>query len=126
MSFGKELILDVADVRPDIKLLNDKAYLRLFIKDLLETINMKPWGRTKFQRLIDCPDHLSGTSFVQFLHTSSLTCHICDKSKTLYLNLFSCGPYRWEDVVEVVSRYFGGETISMTVVDRRNADGFDD
>jgi len=107
--FGYHIMVDCSDIQCDIELLNNKDYLKSFIKDMLKATDMTAWGSPVLQRLtVDegFPEHLSGYSIVQLIHTSSLTVHICDLSKTLYFDLFSCKSFKNEDVLDVIDLYF--------------------
>ena len=118
MVWGHQILLDVYDLNCNGEFLNHTGYLRLFIKDLLKAVGMKAWGRPKIMRLTNCADELSGTSIVQLLHTSSLVVHICDKTRTMYLDLFSCSDFHAAQVGAVIFKYFGGTVSGCRVVDR--------
>lgn len=119
--WGYSIACDCSGLACHIDLLNSEAYLKDFIKSLLEKVDMVAWGEPLLMSL-SCddgfPEHLSGYSVVQLIHTSSLTVHINDLTKTMYLDLFSCKSFKNEDVIEVIEHYFKPQNIRVNFLTR--------
>jgi len=60
------------------------------------------------QEYEDDPDHLKGTSAVQFIRTSNVTIHVLDKMRRVYLNIFSCKKFDEAVAKVVVKKFWGG------------------
>jgi len=48
----------------------------------------------------------SGYTLVQLIETSNITAHFCEETNDMYLDVFSCKPFRPEDVESVVNQHF--------------------
>lgn len=115
-------MLDCSSLKVPKSLLNDEDYLKYFIADVLKASDMTAWGDPVLMRLREedgHPKHLSGYSIVQLIHTSSLTVHICDETKQLYFDLFSCKPFKNEDIVIVLKNYFDPKSIKVSYLTRQ-------
>ena len=123
--WGWQLIIDAGKLLCDTKLLNDVDYLKRFITDLLVTVDMKAWNEPVIMKLTDTngtfPNSLSGYTIVQLLHTSSLTLivHLCDKTSTLYLDLFSCRQFETKKAIEVLHHYFQPQSVRVNFLTRQ-------
>ena len=110
--YGKELILDLHNC--DIDRFNRRDLTSFFVL-LCERINMIPedlhfWDYEddpKDERLTD-PDHLVGTSAVQFIRTSNITIHTLDRLARVYLNIFSCKDFDEIEIINFSKWFFSG------------------
>jgi S-adenosylmethionine/arginine decarboxylase-like enzyme len=116
-AWGSELMVDVATELPR-ELLASQAYLDRFLFDAVQAANMVPWGKPHFQRLDNCPEQLVGYSAVQFIHTSSLTIHVCELVGRVYINLFSCGDFETERIMGVINDAFKPTAVRKFFVTR--------
>jgi S-adenosylmethionine/arginine decarboxylase-like enzyme len=120
--WGYHLMLDCKELSCEFDLLNDEQYLRDFVKEMLVATDMKPWGEPLIARLTDddgtFPDALSGFTVVQLLHTSNLTLHICDLTRTLYFDLFSCKRFSQEKAIDVIKKFFDPQGVRVTYLTR--------
>ena len=86
--------------------------IQAFIDDLIIQIDMKKMGLLHTHCLPDTDlnrkKDIVGYSFCQFIETSSIVGHICETSRTLYLDVFSCKSFDADIVKNVVIKYFGG------------------
>ncbi len=122
MNYGKELILDMHDVK-NTKLFTRKGIKRFMI-ELCDIIDMERedlhfWDELytpKKDRFTE--EHLIGTSAVQFITTSNITIHTLDKMKRVYLNIFSCKNFKKKDVRDFCQKYFDGKVINCNTVKR--------
>lgn len=120
--YGKEVILDLHEC--DITKFNRKE-LRRYFKELCLMIDMERcdlhfWDYVGVpQEEIDSePDHLVGTSAIQFIKTSNITIHTLDRSARVFLNIFSCKDYDADIVVEFSKTFFNGEVVNLTEIER--------
>ena len=120
-SYGKELILDLHDCDP--KTFTRKS-IKKFCKELCELIYMErcefhfwdyegdPEGYAK------APDHLKGTSAIQFITTSDIRIHALDKLKQAYINIFSCKDFNPHIAKVFTANWFQGEIVKSEVIER--------
>ena len=122
MNYGKELILDMHNVK-NIKLLTRKG-IRRFMIELCDIIDMERedlyfWDELYTPKKYKFTDeHLIGTSAIQFITTSNITIHTLDVMKRIYLNIFSCKSFKSKDVRDFCKKYFDGKIITCKVIDR--------
>jgi len=121
-SYGKEVIMDLYDC--DISKFN-REDIEIYFKELCGLIDMEKcdlhfWdyvGCTQ-EEIDEEPDHLIGTSAVQFIRTSTIVIHTLEILKTIYLNVFSCKDFEPEDVVQFSQKFFKGKLKNSTTIDR--------
>ncbi len=119
--YGKELIMDIHDCDPGM--FTRKA-LRKYLKQVcaimkMERADLQWWdyhGQKKEYK--EAPDHLKGTSLVQFISTSDIVIHTLDVYKKMFINLFSCKDYDSEQVRKFTVKYFKGELARIVVLER--------
>ncbi len=122
MNYGKELILDMHDVK-NTKLFTRKG-IKKFMIQLCKIIDMERedlhfWderGVPIEERFTE--EHLIGTSAIQFITTSNVTIHTLDVMKRVYLNIFTCKDFKPEDARDFCKEYFNGKIIKYLVIDR--------
>ena len=111
MNYGKELILDLHECNP--KKFNRKS-LRKFFGEMCELLNMEAcdlhfWDYHGYAKEYeDAPDHLKGTTAIQFISTSNITIHCLDVLKSVYLNIFSCKNFDRLKAMNFCKDYFEG------------------
>lgn len=111
-SFGKELILDLNDCNPATF---TREHIEQFFIDLCEKIDMERCDLHWWDFRDDpphvyemAPDHLKGTSAIQFIMTSNITIHTLDVLGNVFLNIFSCKDFDPEVVRQFSMERFGG------------------
>lgn len=120
--FGKELILDLHNCDPN---LFTRGAIKKFFLALCDVINMEAcdvhfWDYTDDPESYDeAPEHLKGTSAIQFIQTSNITIHTLDELKAVYLNIFSCKDFSNKDAEYFCKVYFKGEVVKSTVIERK-------
>ena len=120
-NYGKELILDVHHC--DTSKFNRRD-LTFFFNKLCKLLDMIPedlyfWdyeGEEEFKE-VD-PDHIVGTSAVQFIRTSNITIHTLDRLARVYLNIFSCKDFEGLKVMILVDEFFNGDIVSNQKITR--------
>jgi len=120
--FGKELIIDLHEC--DRSKFNRKD-LEKFCIELCDLIDMNREA-IHFWDYTDCPeeyekapDHLKGTSLVQFISTSNITIHALDVTGDIYFNIFSCKSFKEEDVIKFIVSFFNALRVGKNVVIER-------
>lgn len=120
-SYGKELILDLAECDPATF---NRASIRRFCEELCRQIDMEP-ADLHFWDDVGVPEdeqqtepHLKGTSAVQFITTSNITIHTLDILRTVYVNLFSCKAFDESVAISLAAGWFKGTVIQSHVVRR--------
>lgn len=118
--YGKETIIDLYGC--DVAKFNRKE-LRKYFKKLCVLIDMERcdlhfWDYVGVpQEEIDAePDHLIGTSAVQFIKTSNIVIHTLDRLGKVFINIFSCKDYDTNTVIEFSKTFFGGRVKNNTEV----------
>jgi S-adenosylmethionine/arginine decarboxylase-like enzyme len=108
--WGYHLMVDCGELGVSAEALNDVERIKAFMRELLDVAGMRAWGEPVLARLTpedgEFPDGLSGYTCVQLLHTSNACLHLCDLTKKLFFDLFSCKAFDQAAVVGVVEKYF--------------------
>jgi len=117
--FGKLLILDCDDCKG---IIDHKNYIQTFIDNLVEEMGMKKKGDTIFEYFEDNDYNrqrdIVGYSVVQIISLSNITIHINEISRTMYLDVFTCGDLNEEKVISLVNDYFKPTKIKNKVITR--------
>jgi len=91
-SFGTLLIFDCKDCSSIY--FNDKNMLQYFIDTIIKIMNMKAVGNTIYEYFpsnqFNIDNDLVGYSITQIISMSSITIHICELSKRVYIDIFTC------------------------------------
>lgn len=120
-NYGKELILDLYNCNVDKFTRKD---LKQYFIQLCKVIDMKRcklcfWDyKGEEEEYEKAPDHLKGTSAIQFISTSNITVHALDVLQRVYINIFSCKDFDENIAIEFSENWFGGETKNKTCVER--------
>ncbi len=122
MNYGKELILDIHDVK-NTKLFT-RRNIRKFMIELCDLIDMERedlhfWDELytpKKDRFTE--EHLIGTSAVQFITTSNITIHTLDVMKRTYINIFTCKPFNEKLAIKFCKNWFDGKIITQRLINR--------
>jgi len=120
-SYGKEVILDLHSCDPSK--FTRKSIERYFI-ELCEWIDMERcdlhfWDYKGYpEEYEQAPDHLKGTTAIQFIKTSNITIHTLDVLKKVFLNIFSCKNFDHAMVEDFSRRWFKGRTYNITIIER--------
>jgi S-adenosylmethionine/arginine decarboxylase-like enzyme len=64
-------------------------------------------------------DNKLGYTLVQLIETSNIAAHFVEETNDFYLDVFSCKPFREQDVKDVVIEYFRPESIESTFLERQ-------
>lgn len=119
-NYGKELILDIHNCNRPFTRKYIKTFLIGLCDDILkmERADLHFWGYRNEEEKMKAPEHLAGTSAVQFITTSNVTIHTLDKLKVVYLNIFTCAELDQEEVSLFCIGYWGGNIVNNTLIER--------
>lgn len=119
MVFGVELLVDCKNCRGNI---TNEEYIQLFIDELVLKMEMKKKGRTLFEYFEDNEYNrerdIVGYSVVQIISLSNITLHINEISKSMYINIFTCGNLDEDKIIKLIRSYFNPEHHRCLMVER--------
>lgn len=117
--FGKHLIIDAKDAKGELK---DRNHIQNFINELVLKLGMEKKGDTIFEYFEDNEFNrhrdIVGWSVVQIISLSSIVIHINEISKTIYLDVFTCGNLNDLMVICLFSEYFKVSTMKKKIIIR--------
>ncbi len=102
----------------DRKLMQDAGAIVDFVHQLCDLIKMRRYGETQVVYFGDDP-RVTGFSMTQLIETSLISAHFADASCAIYLDVFSCAPYKPEDVVDFAAQFFKAKSHHLHVVERQ-------
>lgn len=114
--WGIASAIDIYNCDPD-KIRDDK-FIRKFVAELCEFIEMKRFGETQVVHFGE-DERVAGFSMVQLIETSLISAHFANLTNTTYLDVFSCKPYDPEKVRYFAQNFFGGSHSILNVTLRR-------
>lgn len=121
--FGSLLIFDCKECNSIY--LNDKIILQYYIDELIKIMNMKKVGNTTFEYFepndFNIEKDLVGFSITQIISMSSITIHICEGSKSVYIDIFTCSTIN-DDIIfkitNLINYIFNPTTINHKLIYR--------
>ena len=120
--YGKEVIIDLKDCNPAkfTRTLIEDYFIELCDRIDMERRDLFWWDYAGYpEAYAAAPDHLKGTSAVQFIRTSNITIHTLDVLKTCHLNIFSCKDFDPQVAIDFSVEFFEGVlTREPAIVDR--------
>ena len=78
--------------------IRDAEYIKQYVKDLCDLIEMKRFGERQVIHFGEDPK-VSGFSMTQLIETSLISGHFANNTNAAYLDIFSC---KWYDVEQMV------------------------
>jgi len=108
--------VDIYECDPDK--IRDAGFIRQFVVDLCDLIEMKRFGETQVVHFGE-DERVAGYSMVQLIETSLISAHFANQSNTVYLDVFSCKPYEPETVRRFAQITFGGKSSRLNVTLRQ-------
>jgi len=95
-----------------------------YFRQLCDLIKMKREA-LHFWDYEDCPeekeiapDHLVGTSGIQFISTSNVTIHTLEILKQVFINIFTCKDFTPEFALKFTEQYFQSTQSRTTIITR--------
>ena len=115
--FGTHLILDADCCEGNI---TSKEHIQEFINKLVEDMEMKKVGNTIYEYFEDNDYNrerdIVGYSVVQIISLSSITIHINEISRTIYLDVFTCSSLDETQVCLLFSDFFNPTKIKKQLI----------
>jgi len=102
-SWGYHLILNIAQCNDNV---TKKDCIRAFSKDLLDAIEMVPYGDPVIVHFAEHIPDAAGYSLVQLLMTSALAGHFVDIDLTAYIDIFSCKEFDEAKAIDIIKQHF--------------------
>jgi S-adenosylmethionine/arginine decarboxylase-like enzyme len=106
--YGRHVMVDATQCNSRLLELKD---INEFVAELVKRIDMVAFGDIVSARFGGGIE--TGISAVQLIETSCISLHTNDKALDLYLDVFSCKDFKVGDVVDVVTEYFGPESMNV-------------
>lgn len=97
--------------------IRDAEYIKRFVVDLCELIEMKRFGETQVVHFGE-DEKVAGFSMIQLIETSLISAHFVNLTNTTYLDVFSCKAYDPEIVRNFSQEYFNGSHSNLNVTFR--------
>ena len=110
--WGQHLIVDMGGC--DRSAVGDEMAIRRFCRELVERIEMTPYGDPIVEHFAKHDPRVSGYTLVQLIETSSITAHFVDMTGDVYLDVFSCKAFSIADVLAVCRSHFSPTTLHHT------------
>jgi S-adenosylmethionine/arginine decarboxylase-like enzyme len=92
----------------------DAEYIKQFVKDLCELIEMKRFGETTVVNF-GTEERVAGFSMTQLIETSLISAHFANASRAIYLDVFSCKPFPPYQVAEFAKERFESSDYSINI-----------
>lgn len=100
--------------------IRDATNIYNFNKALVQRIDMKAYGPPQIVHF--GTGNKAGYTLVQLIETSNICAHFVEETNDFYLDVFSCKPFRQEDVDAVIQRYFQPTSIQSYTLLRQAQD----
>lgn len=114
--WGWHLLLDCSGM--DARAINDPLTIEVFIRKLVNDIDMVPIGEPQIMWCDTHEEVKKGYTFIQIIETSNIIGHLCSFDNTGYIDVWSCKPYDPEIAIKLVKWYFNPKAIRTQFVER--------
>jgi len=113
---GNHLIIDAIEV--DSKVLDDKKFIRNFLKELPKVINLTTLTKPKVIRATPKEYDTGGITGFVILGESNIAIHTYPQEGKFYLDLFSCMEFDVDKAVNFVKDKFGLKKFKKNLLKR--------
>ena len=113
--FARELIIDLYEC--DEKAISSEPIIRTFAKELSRLLDMNPHSDPVTPYLA-IEERNKGYGLAQFSETGSITGRFSENHRTVYLNIFSCGPLDADKVEQFAGSCFGAKRFNSRLLIR--------
>jgi S-adenosylmethionine/arginine decarboxylase-like enzyme len=114
--WGKELLVDCFDCDRDK--VQDPAYIKQWIINLVDTIKMKAYGDPLIVHFGESDPKLTGWTAIQLIETSNISAHFNDADGSAAINVFSCAEFSMNEVIDQISTWFKPTSMEYTLIRR--------
>lgn len=108
--FGFESIFDIYEC--DYEILTSESELKKFVLSLAATIEMKTYGDPIMKRFGHGREDTLGYTVIQLIETSSITLHVSEAGRSVFLNVFSCIDFSHAKVKEFSEGFLRGKSLN--------------
>lgn len=105
--WGYHALIDVHGC--DKGAITDEQVIKGFVKNLVDTIDMKAFGEPILQNFANDDPTKGGYTLVQLIETSNICAHFVEATGDAYFDIFSCKEFQVKDVIPVINKYFHPE-----------------
>jgi S-adenosylmethionine/arginine decarboxylase-like enzyme len=102
----------------NLDLIKDADYIRQYVYDLCELIEMKRFGECKIVHFGE-DEKVAGFSMTQLIETSLISGHFANISKAAYIDIFSCKEYDPNVVARFTMKRFEAKDLILNVTIRK-------
>ena len=113
--WGTHLVVDVAHCAPHM--IRCPANIYKFSAELVKKIDMVAYGEP--QIVMFGTGNKKGYTLVQLIETSNICAHFVEETNDMYLDVFSCKPFKPLVVRATVAEYFRPDDIILRNMDRQ-------
>lgn len=92
------------------------SHIYQFATQLVKKIDMVPFGEPQIVHFGS--GNKAGFTLVQLIETSNICAHFVEETDDMYLDVFSCKPFKVCDVVNMCDYYFSPKVINKTFLVR--------
>lgn len=96
--------------------IKDPEEIKRFIIELVELIKMVRHGEPMVERFGE--GDIEGWSALQFIETSSITFHNCEKHNRAFIDIFSCKDFDYKEAKDFCHKFFGSDYTEINVLPR--------
>jgi S-adenosylmethionine/arginine decarboxylase-like enzyme len=114
-SWGYHLIVNAGNCDPVA--LRSKATISAFAKELVQKIDMIGFGPPRV--VMFGTGSKKGYTLVQLIETSCISAHFVEEFNDIYLDIFSCKPFKTDDAMAVFRSYFKPGRVDTTFLKRQ-------
>jgi S-adenosylmethionine decarboxylase len=114
-TWGYHLTVDARDCDPEA--MRSKSTIAAFSKELVDAIDMVAYGPP--QIVMFGTGYKKGYTLVQLIETSNIAAHFVEETNDIYLDIFSCRPFKVGDGIAVFRKYFKPAHIKKRFMTRR-------
>ena len=116
--WGHHLIVNASKCDPEA--LRSKSTIAAFAKELVQKIDMVAFGPPRI--VMFGTGSKKGYTLVQLIETSNITAHFVEEFNDIYLDIFSCKPFKVADAMAVFRSYFKPGHVDTTFLTRQARD----
>ena len=114
--FGVALVMDLHGCDPD--LIADGEYITTWARQLVQRIDMVPFGDPILAHFGHANPTTSGYTVVQLIETSSIVAHFSEGRHSVHIDVFSCKPYDTYDALTFTEATFKAQATTYSVIHR--------
>ena len=85
----------------------DRTMIEMFVKQLVEEIDMKAYGEPIIEHFATHDPSKGGYTLLQMIETSAIAAHFVEATGEAYFDIFSCKDFDIDTVIKLIHIYFG-------------------